>query len=334
MYQGNQTSKVTEFILLGLTENPKWKLILFMIFLTIYLTTWLGNLTIIFTVVLVQHLHTPMYFLLANLAVIDISDSTVTALKMLRGLLSQPNTISYDWCMTQIFFFHLTGSSVDFLLVVMAVDRYVAIYKPLQYLLIMNQRVCIYLVAGAWLGGFVHSIVQIGIIIQLPFCGPNVLNNFYCDIPQVIKLACTNTYVTELLMVCNSGLIVAVMFFVLLISYTIILVKIRTHVTDGKHKAISTCAAQIIVLTLNFGPAIFIYDRPFRVFPGDKIFSMMYTLITPMLNPMIFTLRNTDMKNAIKKLGRKMLPLESGIFGEVAHVFPTRSHVLSVHVNS
>ena len=246
-----------------------------------------------------------MYFFLANLAVMDISDSTVTALKMLRGSLSQSDTISYHWCMAQMFFFHLTGASVDLLLMVMAVDRYIAIYKPLQYVLIMNRGVCIGLVSGAWIGGFVHSIIQIGFIIQLPFCGPNILNNFYCDIPQVIKLACTNTYMTELLMVCNSGLNVSVIFLVLLMSYTVILVKIRTLVTEGKQKAFSTCAAQIVVLTLNFGPAIIIYDRPFKVFPGDKIFSMMYTLVTPMLNPMIFTLRNAEMKNAIEKLRAK-----------------------------
>ncbi|XP_060111064.1 olfactory receptor 4D1-like [Heteronotia binoei] len=314
MAQENLTTKVTEFVLIGLSENPKWNFILFLIFITIYITTWLGNLTIIFAVIFMHQLHSPMYFLLANLAALDISDSTVTALKLLAGLLSHPNIISYNWCIAQIFFFHFTGASVDFLLTVMAVDRYIAIYKPLQYLTIMNQWVCISLVAGAWLGGFVHSIVQIGILIQLPFCGPNILDNFYCDIPQVVKLACTDTYITELLMVSNSGLIVAAMFLILLVSYSVILVKIRTHVTEGKHKALSTCSAHIVVLSLNFAPAIFIYDRPFKVYPGDKIFQVMYTLITPMLNPMIFTLRNTEMKNAIKKLKRKIVSSRSRIF--------------------
>ncbi|XP_077171452.1 olfactory receptor 4D1-like [Paroedura picta] len=314
MAQENQTTTVTEFILIGFSQNPNWNFALFLFFITIYITTWLGNLTIIFTVIFMHHLHIPMYFLLANLAALDISDSTVTALKLLTGLLSHPNTISYNWCISQIFFFHFTGASVDFLLTVMAVDRYIAIYKPLQYLTIMNQRVCITLVAGAWLGGFVHSIVQIWILLQLPFCGPNMLDNFYCDIPQVVKLACTDTYITQLLMVSNSGLIVTAMFFILLVSYSVILVKIRSHVTEGKHKAVSTCTAHIVVLSLNFGPAIFIYDRPFKVYPGDKIFQVMYTLITPMLNPMIFTLRNTEMKNAIKKLRRKIMSSNSRIF--------------------
>ncbi|XP_053120448.1 olfactory receptor 4D1-like [Hemicordylus capensis] len=297
----NNNTKVTEFVLLGFSQNPQTQYILFSIFLTIYITTWLGNLTIIITVISTPHLHTPMYFLLGNLAVIDISDSTVTALKMLWDLFSHTNSISYNWCITQIFLFHLTGGAVVFFLVVMAVDRYIAIYKPLQYLLIMNQGVCIGLVAGAWLGGFAHSIVQVALILQLPFCGPNVLDNFYCDVPQLIKLACTDTYITELLMVSNSGLLLTLIFCILLVSYSVILMKIRKHVTEAKHKALSTCAAQIIVMSMNFIPGMFIYDRPFQVFPVDKITSVLYTLITPMLNPVIFTLRNTEMRNTIRK---------------------------------
>nr|XP_056720435.1 olfactory receptor 4D1-like [Euleptes europaea] len=300
-------TQVTEFVLLGLSQNPKVQFVLFFLFLTIYSTTWLGNLTIIITVISTPHLHIPMYFLLANLAVIDISESSVTSLKLLWDLFSHSHIISYNWCIAQIFFIHLTGGTVVFLLIAMAVDRYIAIYKPLRYLLIMNHSVCIGLVAGAWLGGFAHSIVQIGILVQLPFCGPNILDNFYCDIPQLIKLACTNTYTIELLMVSNSGLLLTLIFFILLVSYTIILVKIRTHVTEGKHKALSTCGAQIMVMSLNFVPGMFIYDRPFKVFPGDKIVSVLYTLFTPMLNSMIFTLRNTEMKNNVRKLMRKCL---------------------------
>nr|XP_056719416.1 olfactory receptor 4D1-like [Euleptes europaea] len=298
---------VTEFILLGFSQSPRVQTILFLVFLIIYITTWLGNLTIIIIVIFVPQFHTPMYFLLANLAIIDISDSTVTAVKMLWDLISHTNSISYSWCLAQIFFFHFTGGTVVFFLVVMAVDRYIAIYKPLQYLLIMHEGVCVGLVAGAWLGGIAHSIVQVALILQLPFCGPNVLDNFYCDVPQLIKLACTDTYTTELLMVSNSGLLLTLIFCILLVSYSVILVKIRTHVTEGKHKALSTCAAQIIVMSLNFVPGMYIYDRPFQVFPADKIASIFYTLITPMLNPMIFTLRNREMKDTIRKLIRKMI---------------------------
>ncbi|XP_061447912.1 olfactory receptor 4D1-like [Rhineura floridana] len=303
----NNSMAVTEFILLGLSQNPRVQTLLFFLFLTVYSTTWLGNLIIIFTVVITPNLHMPMYFLLANLAVIDISESTVTSLKMLWDLFSHTHTISYNWCIAQIFFIHLTGGAVVFLLVVMAVDRYIAIYKPLQYLIIMNQGVCIGLVTGAWLSGFAHSIVQIGILIQLPFCESNILDNFFCDTPQLIRLACTDTYIPELLMVCNSGLLLTLIFFILLVSYTVILVKIRPHVTEGRHKALSTCTAHIMVMSLNFVPGMFIYDRPFKIFPGDKIASVLYSLLTPMLNSMIFTLRNTEIKNTIRKLIRKIL---------------------------
>ncbi|XP_013921599.1 PREDICTED: olfactory receptor 4D1-like [Thamnophis sirtalis] len=302
----NNKSAVVEFILLGFSQNPRVQSLLFPLFLFIYITTWLGNFTIIITVFLTPVMHTPMYFLLANLAVVDISESSVTSLKMLWNLFHHTHSISYNWCIAQIFFFHLTGGTVVFLLIAMAVDRYIAIYKPLQYLIIMKKEICIGLVAGAWLSGFAHSIIQVGILLQLPFCKSNILDNFYCDIPQLIKLACADTYTTELLMVCNSGLLLTIIFFTLLMSYTAILVKIRRHITEGKHKALSTCASQIIVMSLNFVPGMFIYDRPFKVFPADKVVSILYTLLTPMLNSMIFTLRNKDMKVTIKKLMRKL----------------------------
>ncbi|XP_065270287.1 olfactory receptor 4D9-like [Emys orbicularis] len=287
MEQQNLSSTVTEFVLLGLTQNPDLQRCLFVIFFIVYLTTWLGNFTIITTVITSHRLHTPMYFLLANLAFLDVSDSSVNAPKLLFGLLSQHRTISFNECILQMFLFHFIAGAMVVVLVVMAADRYIAIYKPLRYLTIMNRVVCMGLVAGAWLGGLAHSAVQIGLILQLPFCGPNILDNFYCDVPQVIKLACTDTYLVELLMVSNGGMLVIVMFIILLISYTIIFVKIKKHVTDGKRKALSTCGSQITVVCLQFIPCIFIYARPFRKLPMDKLASIIYTVITPMLNPMI-----------------------------------------------
>ncbi|KAM9120632.1 olfactory receptor 4D9-like [Pangshura tecta] len=307
MEQQNLTSTVTEFVLLGLTQSPEIQRCLFIIFFIVYLTTWVGNVTIIITVITEQQLHTPMYFLLANLAFLDVSDSSVTAPKLLLGLLSQHRAISFNECILQMFFFHFFAGAAILVFVLMAVDRYVAIYKPLRYLNIMNQGVCVSLVAGAWMGGLAHSIVQIALVLQLPFCGPNILDNFYCDVPQVIKLACTDTYLVELLMVSNSGMLVIVMFIILLISYTIILVKIKKHVTDGKRKALSTCGTQITVVCLQFIPSTFIYARPFRKFPMDKLASVFFTLITPMMNAMIYTLKNAEMKKAIRKLMRRML---------------------------
>uniref|UniRef100_A0A8C3HPZ0 G-protein coupled receptors family 1 profile domain-containing protein n=1 Tax=Chrysemys picta bellii TaxID=8478 RepID=A0A8C3HPZ0_CHRPI len=288
MEQENLTTTVTEFVLL------------------VYLTTWLGNFTIITTVITSQRLHTPMYFLLANLLFLDVRNLSVSAPKLLLGLLSQSRTISFNECILQLFFFHFIAGAM-FVFVLMAVDRYVAIYKPLRYLNIMNQGVCVGLVAGAWMGGFAHSIVQIALVLRLPFCGPNILDNFYCDVPQVIKLACTDTYLVELLMVSNSGMLVIVMFIILLISYTIILIKIKKHVTDGKRKALSTCGTQITVVCLQFIPSTFIYARPFRKFPMDKLASVFFTLITPMINAMIYTLKNAEMKKAIRRLMRRIL---------------------------
>ncbi|XP_050773970.1 olfactory receptor 4D1-like [Gopherus flavomarginatus] len=302
MEQQNLTSRVREFLLVGLTQSLALQRFLFVVFFIVYMMTWLGNLTIITTVITDHQLHTPMYFLLGNLAFIDLSESSVTVPKMLWDLLSKHKTITFGDCMLQMFFFHFTGGAVVFFLMVMALDRYVAIHKPLHYLRIMNWSVCVGLVAGAWLGGFVHSIVQVALTIQLPFCGPNTLDNFYCDVPQVIKLACTDTYMVELLMVSNSGLLTIIIFIILIVSYTVILVKIRTHVPEGKHKALSTCGAQVVVVSIHFMPCIFIYARPFRKFSMDKAVSALYTVITPMLNPMIYTLRNTEMKNAIKRL--------------------------------
>uniref|UniRef100_A0A452GL50 G-protein coupled receptors family 1 profile domain-containing protein n=1 Tax=Gopherus agassizii TaxID=38772 RepID=A0A452GL50_9SAUR len=286
MEQKNLTATVTEFVLLGLTQSPELQRFLFIIFSILYLTTWLANFIIITIVISNHRLHTPMYFLLANLAFIDISDSTVSVPKMLLGLLSEHKTISFNECILQMFFFHFIAGAMVFLLVVMAADRYVAIHKPLQYLTIMNWGI----------GGLVHSAIQIGLILQLPFCGSNVLDNFYCDIPQVVKLACIDTYLFELLMVSQSGVLAIIIFILLLISYTIILVKIRTHLKEGKRKALSTCGTQIMVLCLIFIPFIFIYARPFRKFPIDKVVSVLFTVITPMLNPIIYTLRNTEMK--------------------------------------
>ncbi|XP_003224608.3 olfactory receptor 4D9-like [Anolis carolinensis] len=305
----NFTTGVTKFVFMGISQNRELELFLFVFFLMVYMSTWLGNVIIIVTVIFDHHLHMPMYFFLANLAFLDVSESSVTAPKLLQVLFSMQKTISFHGCLTQMFFFHFIGGTVVFFLTVMAADRFLAITKPLQYTIIMKKNACLGFIMGAWLGGFVHSIVQLALIIQLPFCGPNILDNFYCDVPQVVKLACTDIYTVELLMVSNNGLVTTGTFIVLLISYSIILFKIRNHVSQGKHKALSTCAAQMTVVSLHFIPCIFIYDRPFKKFRGDKAVSILYTVITPMLNPIIYTLRNTEMKNAIKRLVGKVLTI-------------------------
>ncbi|NXQ23562.1 OR4D9 protein, partial [Alaudala cheleensis] len=304
----NTTTTVTEFVLLGLTQSPKLQYCLYVIFFLIYVITWLLNFTIIATVAVDQQLHTPMYFLLANLSFLDISDSSVNTPKLLSGLLTQHTMISFNECFLQMFFFHFIAGAMAFLLLGMAVDRYVATCEPLRYSSIMSWNTCTGLVAAAWFGGFLHSIIQTGFLLQLPFCGPNVLDNFYCDVPQVIKLACADTRMAELQMVFNSGGILITLFVILIISYIVILLKIRARITEGKGKALSTCGAQITVVSLIFIPCIFTYAQPYKKYPGNKVASIIYTVITPMLNPVIYTLRNTEMKKAIRRtLGKIFL---------------------------
>nr|XP_020671170.1 olfactory receptor 4D5-like [Pogona vitticeps] len=306
MEEDNNTI-VTEFVFLGLATSLELKLLFFAIFLAIYGATMVGNLLIVGLVAYEPLLHVPMYFFLGNLSFLDFCYSSVTAPKMLVGFLSRANTISYTGCISQIFFFHFIGGIKIFLLVIMAYDRYLAIFYPLRYMTIMNRTVCAGVVGASWVGGLVHSIVQVAIIVQLPFCGPSVLDNFYCDVPQVVKLACTNTFLVELLMVSNSGLVTLMCFVVLLMSYSLLLAKLRADSASGYNKAISTCASHITVVTLVFGPCIYIYLRPFRSFPMDKAVSVLYTVVTPVLNPFIYTLRNRDFKMALEKLMRRKM---------------------------
>ncbi|XP_053856095.1 olfactory receptor 4D1-like [Vidua macroura] len=323
----NITTTVTEFVLLGLTRSHKLQYCLFVTFFLIYVITWLLNFTIIATVAVDHQLHTPMYFLLANLAFLDVSDSSVNTPRLLSGLLTQHTIISFNQCFLQMFFFHFIAGAMSFLLLGMMVDRYVAICEPLRYLSIMNWNTCTGLVAAAWLGGFLHSITQTGFLLQLPFCGPNVLDNFYCDVPQVIKLACTGTRSAELQMVFNSGLILISLFVILIISYIVILLKIRTCITEGKRKALSTCGTQITVVSLIFIPCIFTYAQTYKKYPMDKVASVVYTVVTPMLNPMIYTLRNTEMKKAIRRTLGKIF-LSAGIQKPEQTVDPKTSNLV------
>ncbi|XP_032976517.1 olfactory receptor 4A15-like [Rhinolophus ferrumequinum] len=297
-----QRTNVTEFVLLGLTQSLQVQKILFVVFLFIYIVTMVDNLLIVVTVMVSPTLGAPMYFFLGYLSFMDAVYSTTITPNMIIDLVYEKKTISFQACMSQLFMEHLFGGAEILLLVVMAYDRYVAICKPLHYLTIMNQRVCILLLLLAWVGGFLHAVIQLLFALNLPFCGPNVIDHFMCDMYPLLRLACTDTYFIGLTVVANNGGICVVILVVLLISYGVILHSLKNLSHEGKRKALSTCGSHITVVVLFFVPCIFIYMRPPSTLPIDKSLTVFYTIITPMLNPLIYTLRNGEMKNAMKKL--------------------------------
>ncbi|XP_007956413.1 olfactory receptor 4K15-like [Orycteropus afer afer] len=301
MDQGNN-SRVTEFVLYSLPGPRELQLFYFTFFTLLYLFTLLGNFLIVLTVLSEPALQTPMYFLLSNLSFIDACLSTFATPKMIVNFLTEHKTISFAGCMAQIFFQHALVGTEMMLLVAMAYDRYVAICRPLQYAVIMSIHKCIGLVVGSWLIGVLHSVSQLVFTVNLPFCGPNKVDNFFCDLLLVIELACTDTYMLEILMLSDSGLLAMISFVLLLISYMVILVTVQHRSSEGMTKARATLTAHFTVVTLFFGPCIFIYAWPFNNFPVDKVLSIFYSVFTPLLNPLIYTLRNKEVISAMQKL--------------------------------
>ncbi|XP_032255397.1 olfactory receptor 4K15 [Phoca vitulina] len=300
-------SWVTEFVLLGLSNSQELQPFLFLIFSLLYLAILLGNFLIILTVTSDSRLHTPMYFLLANLSFIDICVASFATPKMIADFLVEHKTISFNACLAQIFCVHLFTGSEMVLLVSMAYDRNVAICKPLHYMTVMSSRVCIIFVLISWLVGFIHTTSQLAFTVNLPFCGPNQVNSFFCDLPLVTKLACIDTYVVSLLIVADSGFLSMSSFLLLVVSYTVILITVRNRSSASMAKACSTLTAHITVVTLFFGPCIFIYVWPFSGYSVDKVLAVFYTIFTLILNPVIYTLRNKEVKAAMSKLKSRYL---------------------------
>uniref|UniRef100_A0A8C3FMG2 Olfactory receptor n=1 Tax=Chrysemys picta bellii TaxID=8478 RepID=A0A8C3FMG2_CHRPI len=306
----NQT-EVSEFILLGLTKLQELQCFLFALFLLLYMASVLGNGAIMAVVLAEPRLHTPMYFFLGNLSCLDICYSTVTVPKMLAGFLSRHQIISITGCLIQLHFFHFLGSSEAVLLAVMAYDRYVAICNPLRYRLVMNPRVCLLLAVATWSSGFLHALMHTVMTSRLHFCGPNHVHHFFCDIKPF--LACSSTRLNLSLLNIVTGTIALTPFIITLLSYLYIIsfLFLKVQSWDGRRKAFSTCTSHLTVVTLLYVPVLFNYMTHSVGGSSERemIITLMYTIVTPVLNPLIYTLRNQEVKSVLRKaLGRKLLP--------------------------
>ncbi|MBZ3881284.1 Olfactory receptor 50 [Sciurus carolinensis] len=307
MRRGNQSS-VSEFLLLGLPIQPEEQGKYCALFLAMYLTTVLGNLLIILLIRLDSRLHTPMYFFLSHLALTDICFSSVTAPKMLMNLLMQTQSISYTGCISQVYFFLLFGDLDSFLLTSMAYDRYVAICHPLHYTTMMRQSLCFLLVIVSWVLSFASALLHTLLLAQLSFCGDNTLPHFFCDLSALLKLSSSDTTINQLVILTVGVVVITLPFICILISYIYIGVSVlRRPSIKGICKALSTCGSHLSVVSLYYGAIIALYFFPSSNNSKDKdvIVSVLYTLVTPMLNPFIYSLRNRDMKGALRNILRR-----------------------------
>ena len=297
-----------EFLLEGFEGGLQTQALLFALFLALYVVAILGNLTMIMVITLDARLHSPMYFFLKNLSFLDLCYSSVIAPKALVNFLSSSKVITFAGCATQLFFFSLMCTSQGFLLAVMAYDRFVAIGSPLRYPITMCPSVCARLVLGCYCGGCLNSILQTSFTFSLPFCSSNHVNHFFCDVPPLLRVACGNTALNELLLFGICGVIIVGVTIVVFISYGYIIVTIlRMHSAAGRHKIFSTCGSHMTAVTVLIGTVFVMYAQPGAVqsMEQGKAVSVFYTLVIPMLNPLIYSLRNKDVKDALRRLGQK-----------------------------
>ncbi|XP_042100092.1 olfactory receptor 9S13-like [Ovis aries] len=306
---GNLSVKpLQEFVLEGFAGGPQTQALLFALFLALYVVAVLGNLTMMVVITLDVRLHSPMYFFLKNLSFVDLCYSSVIAPKALATFLSSSKLITFAGCATQFFFFSLLVTTEGFLLAVMAYDRFVAICSPLRYPTTMRPSVCACLVLGCYCGGCLNSILQTSFTFSLPFCSSSHIDHFFCDVPPLLKLACADTTINELVMFGICGLIIVGTTLVVLVSYGYITVTIlRMCSGGGRHKLFSTCGSHMTAVSLFYGTVFVMYAQPGAVesMEQGKVVSVFYTLVIPMLNPLIYSLRNKDVKDALRRLGQK-----------------------------
>ncbi|XP_062992692.1 olfactory receptor 5B21-like [Elgaria multicarinata webbii] len=297
-------TEVTTFIIVGFPGTRNIQILYFITFLLIYLLTLLGNIILLVTLKMESSLHTPMYFFLSNLAVLEIGYTSVTLPKLLAITLGGPKTISLTACLVQSYFFFFLGSTECFLLAVMAYDRYLAICNPLRYQTLMCNRACVCLALGSWMTGFLNPCPSTVLVSRLHFCG-SIINHFFCDVPPLLSLSCTNTYISKTIIFISSAVIVLGTFLMTMLSYACILATLlRMSSRKGQQKAFSTCTAHLTVVSLYYGTVIFIYVNPAgkQSMENNKVVSFIYSVVTPMLNPLIYSLRNEDVKKSLKRL--------------------------------
>nr|XP_009674331.1 PREDICTED: olfactory receptor 6F1-like [Struthio camelus australis] len=301
---GNRTL-VTEFIILGFPHVREVELLLFAIFMLMYVLTFTENMAIILVIGMDYHLHTPMYFFVSNLSFLEIGYTTVTVPKMLANIAIQSQTISVTGCFTQMYIFFFLGSAECLLLTAMAYDRYVAICNPLHYTTIMDRKACLRLALGSWLGGFLAPALPTAFIFRLPFCGSNIINHFFCDSPPLLALSCQDIFEIEVINFVVGTIVLLSSFILTMVSYTFIVATILSIPTaEGRSKAFSTCASHLTIVTIFYGTTIFMYIRikTIQAFDFNKVVSVFYSVVTPVLNPVIYSLRNNDIKQGMRKV--------------------------------
>uniref|UniRef100_A0A8C9APW7 Olfactory receptor n=1 Tax=Prolemur simus TaxID=1328070 RepID=A0A8C9APW7_PROSS len=297
------------FILLGVSDRPWLELPLFVVLLVFYILAMLGNIAIILVSRLDPQLQSPMYLFLSHLSFLDLCYTATTAPQMLVNMGSSRKTISYGGCTVQYAVFHWLGCTECIVLAAMALDRYVAVCEPLRYAIVMHRALCQRLVAVAWLSGFSNSLVQVVLTVQLPFCGRQVLNNFFCEVPAMIKLSCADTAVNDATLAVLVAFFVLVPLALILLSYGFITrAVLRIRSSRGRRKAFGTCSSHLLVVSLFYLPAIYMYLQPPSSYSQEqgKFISLFYSIITPTLNPFIYTLRNKDVKGALRRLLAKL----------------------------